>query len=302
MTEQDGSSSLLNAFAFWQPDKDIRNCLSCQSSFNILVRRHHCRCCGGIFCGSCASKFARYNEERVKVVRKPTDIEAELPPYRTCDACYQNMMQMGLIIHPWRRMLNMENSDLFESTQTTIGDSITERTPSVSVTNTKDDSTNELTTDTVISAPETSSHHGHDEEENHCPICNFDFSEFSGNEEIEDHIKECLTRAERAQQHQTTSVASGLSNDQENNCPTNRNRMLVYKVAKDNTKTTEEYPECPICFEEMIPGDKVGRLECLCVFHYKCIKSWFNKRQQKLKSNNKANTSKNFCPFHDAIL
>ncbi|WEJ95610.1 hypothetical protein PSN45_003133 [Yamadazyma tenuis] len=36
--------------------------------------------------------------------------------------------------------------------------------------------------------------------------------------------------------------------------------------------------ECVICLEELKPGDKVGRLECLCVFHYKCIKDWFNKK------------------------
>ncbi|CUM66698.1 uncharacterized protein PRCAT00004376001 [Priceomyces carsonii] len=36
--------------------------------------------------------------------------------------------------------------------------------------------------------------------------------------------------------------------------------------------------ECVICLDELKPGDKVGRLECLCVFHYKCIKDWFNKK------------------------
>ncbi|KAK6457406.1 FYVE zinc finger-domain-containing protein [Scheffersomyces xylosifermentans] len=36
--------------------------------------------------------------------------------------------------------------------------------------------------------------------------------------------------------------------------------------------------ECVICLEDLKPGDKVGRLECLCVFHYMCIKDWFNKK------------------------
>lgn len=40
----------------------------------------------------------------------------------------------------------------------------------------------------------------------------------------------------------------------------------------------EDDNECVICLEELKPGDKVGRLECLCVFHYKCIKDWFNKK------------------------
>lgn len=36
--------------------------------------------------------------------------------------------------------------------------------------------------------------------------------------------------------------------------------------------------ECVICLEDLKQGDKVGRLECLCIFHYKCIKDWFNKK------------------------
>lgn len=36
--------------------------------------------------------------------------------------------------------------------------------------------------------------------------------------------------------------------------------------------------ECVICLEDLKAGDKVGRLECLCVFHYRCIKDWFNKK------------------------
>ena len=46
----------------------------------------------------------------------------------------------------------------------------------------------------------------------------------------------------------------------------------------DDEEEEEEDNECVICLESLNPGDKVGRLECLCVFHYKCIKDWFNKK------------------------
>lgn len=39
-----------------------------------------------------------------------------------------------------------------------------------------------------------------------------------------------------------------------------------------------EDSECVICFEEFKPGDKVARMECLCVFHYRCIKDWFKRK------------------------
>ncbi|SZF00257.1 unnamed protein product [Blumeria hordei] len=36
--------------------------------------------------------------------------------------------------------------------------------------------------------------------------------------------------------------------------------------------------ECTICFEEFNVDDWMGRLECFCQFHLKCIRQWFEKR------------------------
>lgn len=47
---------------------------------------------------------------------------------------------------------------------------------------------------------------------------------------------------------------------------------------KESDYDDDDENECVICLESLKPGDKVGRLECLCVFHYKCIKDWFNKK------------------------
>ncbi|GMF05485.1 unnamed protein product [Ambrosiozyma monospora] len=65
--------------------------------------------------------------------------------------------------------------------------------------------------------------------------------------------------------------------------------MLVYTIPWDTNPDSlnlNEDNECVICFEEFKPGDKVGRLECLCCFHYKCIKAWFMKKGD------------NECPVH----
>ena len=53
---------------------------------------------------------------------------------------------------------------------------------------------------------------------------------------------------------------------------------IVRNDNDDDEEEEEEDNECVICLESLNPGDKVGRLECLCVFHYKCIKDWFNKK------------------------
>ncbi|RLV91589.1 E3 ubiquitin-protein ligase PIB1 [Spathaspora sp. JA1] len=58
-----------------------------------------------------------------------------------------------------------------------------------------------------------------------------------------------------------------------------RNSVLSEDGGSSEKRIEDEFEsECVICLEELKPGDKVGRLECLCVFHYKCIKDWFNKK------------------------
>ncbi|KAJ1490415.1 hypothetical protein T484DRAFT_1614039 [Baffinella frigidus] len=38
----------------WATDKDVPFCQSCGFQFNVLIRRHHCRLCGGLYCRYCA--------------------------------------------------------------------------------------------------------------------------------------------------------------------------------------------------------------------------------------------------------
>ena len=38
----------------WIDDKSCKSCKSCGFQFNVLIRKHHCRLCGKIFCRYCA--------------------------------------------------------------------------------------------------------------------------------------------------------------------------------------------------------------------------------------------------------
>ncbi|KAI8985292.1 hypothetical protein BDB01DRAFT_108497 [Pilobolus umbonatus] len=40
---------------FWMPDEQCKECYKCRKPFTLLRRKHHCRTCGQIFCGKCAS-------------------------------------------------------------------------------------------------------------------------------------------------------------------------------------------------------------------------------------------------------
>lgn len=37
----------------WQQDEEVTSCNACDTAFNFLNRRHHCRGCGRIFCADC---------------------------------------------------------------------------------------------------------------------------------------------------------------------------------------------------------------------------------------------------------
>jgi len=57
--------------------KDLARCLKCAKAFGLVSRHHHCRHCGGDFCGDCANKFTQ--------IPKFGYIVSEV---RVCDECY----------------------------------------------------------------------------------------------------------------------------------------------------------------------------------------------------------------------
>lgn len=41
----------------WRSDEEVTACVRCESVFTWRWRRHHCRCCGNIFCGNCCEQW-----------------------------------------------------------------------------------------------------------------------------------------------------------------------------------------------------------------------------------------------------
>jgi hypothetical protein len=38
----------------WEEDSTVNRCRYCGTEFNLTIRKHHCRGCGGIYCENCA--------------------------------------------------------------------------------------------------------------------------------------------------------------------------------------------------------------------------------------------------------
>lgn len=113
------------------------------------------------------------------------------------------------------------------------------------------------------------SNNNNNSELNECPVCGIDIGGVSETER-ETHINRCLTDQEFGSPTHPGDVAKR-----------DKNRMLVYSIPADADMAhmvLNDDNECVICLEEFCPGDKLGRLECLCCFHYKCIKDWIRKK------------------------
>merc|ERR1712000_336932 len=50
------SATFMNKRPVWIPDEQALQCKKCNSTFNLIRRKHHCRNCGDVFCGSCSTK------------------------------------------------------------------------------------------------------------------------------------------------------------------------------------------------------------------------------------------------------
>ncbi|KAI5367502.1 Putative FYVE zinc finger, Zinc finger, RING-type, Zinc finger, FYVE/PHD-type [Septoria linicola] len=131
-------------------------------------------------------------------------------------------------------------------------------------------------------------------EEDECPVCG---NEMPPGEAVrERHINECIAArmaphsastppvAPSAAANIVPSTTTGTSPPQaEGSRPRTtsfRPRGMVQSTAteKDCIEADGEPRECPICYEDFQPGDELGRMECLCLFHRDCIRGWWERK------------------------
>lgn len=71
----------------WVPDYETPNCAACAVEFDWIVRRHHCRYCGQLFCADCSKSQSLLPPEFGKT-----------EPQRVCDKCYQILLPKQLTL------------------------------------------------------------------------------------------------------------------------------------------------------------------------------------------------------------
>ena len=66
--------------ATWMPDSEATRCVSCEKTFTLRNRKHHCRRCGRIFCSPCSSYYKEL----------PTSIAGVFRSERVCQSCFEH--------------------------------------------------------------------------------------------------------------------------------------------------------------------------------------------------------------------
>jgi hypothetical protein len=81
----------------WVEDNSVGKCFNCHSSFSLMLRRHHCRLCGRVFCYHCSNYFTKLPLDILnKIPNRPqsfTDLiwgEDLNGIVRTCSSCYSH--------------------------------------------------------------------------------------------------------------------------------------------------------------------------------------------------------------------
>ncbi|RHZ25666.1 hypothetical protein DYB31_003835 [Aphanomyces astaci] len=78
----------------WVPDSLADRCYHCQALFSLVLRRHHCRRCGNVFCDTCSSS------------RMPLVSAGFFTPVRVCDKCCEAAKKTHRRMYNERRRLS----------------------------------------------------------------------------------------------------------------------------------------------------------------------------------------------------
>lgn len=65
----------MQSTAKWMDEKSVTHCLGCKTEFTFMVRKHHCRLCGQVFCYNCSNNYV--------------DSTYSSKKSRACNLCYQ---------------------------------------------------------------------------------------------------------------------------------------------------------------------------------------------------------------------
>jgi hypothetical protein len=89
----------------WVEDNSVANCYGCKKKFSMLLRKHHCRACGRIFCSYCSNNSIKIPYDIMNKI--PSKIETTYASYikaenpndevRVCNDCHSHIIELDRI-------------------------------------------------------------------------------------------------------------------------------------------------------------------------------------------------------------
>ena len=76
------------------PAQGVSQCFRCKRAFDFFNRRHHCRCCGRIFCAACSAQRCRVARLRGAGPAAPPSADADAPLVRVCGRCFSYLQRL----------------------------------------------------------------------------------------------------------------------------------------------------------------------------------------------------------------
>ena len=74
----------------WIEDNTVTKCYDCSEEFSLFLRRHHCRCCGRIFCYKCSKHYVIL-PEYIDAVPENNSMKRPDGKCRVCNHCNNNI-------------------------------------------------------------------------------------------------------------------------------------------------------------------------------------------------------------------
>ena len=99
-------TSVLKHKLVWVQDSLVSNCMNskCLSPFDNKNRRHHCRCCGRVFCQACSNNTA------------PIQCIGYQKPVRVCKICFALLEVIFIEVSATENTFTMDSISLYSNT------------------------------------------------------------------------------------------------------------------------------------------------------------------------------------------
>ena len=104
------------ALPHWVEDHTVEVCYSCKESFSLLLRKHHCRICGRVFCYYCCHRYCLIPPP-IQILENPTAPHAapvsRLGCHRVCERCHGFIQDLQETHTTWLHLL--EQCDIWDT-------------------------------------------------------------------------------------------------------------------------------------------------------------------------------------------